>query len=150
MNNEDIISENIEDFVFRKMKKPIKKKISKKFQKKGKSPGQSPGKWVAPKKEPNNDEKRKLLGLAIEIMLKICLENHVYQFNGQKRLQGYGCATRLTLTGDVGDLYMMWWDGQLKSKLECLSIQLDIFARFKDDVNILGVGDPLKPGSTFV
>ena len=108
MKNEDIISENIEDFVFRKMKKPIKKKISKKFQKKGKSPGQSPGKWVAPKKEPNSDEKRKLLGLAIEMMLKICLENHVYEFNGQKRLQGDGCATGLTLTGDVGDLYMLW------------------------------------------
>ena len=43
---------------------------------------------------------------------------------------------------------MMWWDAQLISKLECLSIHLDIFARFKDDVNILG--DPLKPGSTFV
>lgn len=54
----------------------------------------------------------------------------------------------MTLTGDVGDLYMLWWDAQLKSKLECLSIHLDIFARFKDDVNILG--DPLKPGSTFV
>ena len=144
MKNEDIISENIEDFVFRKMKKPIKKKISKKFQKKGKSPGQSPGKWVAPTKEPNNDEKRKLFGLAIEMMLKICLENHVYEFNGQKRLQGDGCATGLTLTGDVRDLYMLWWDAQLKSKLECLSIHLDIFARFKDDVNILG--DPLKPG----
>ena len=48
MKNEDIISENIEDFVFRKMKKPIKEKISKKSKKRKKSTGQNPGKWVAP------------------------------------------------------------------------------------------------------
>ena len=41
-------------------------------------------------------------------MLNVVMKNHVYQYNNQKRLQKEGGATGLNLTGELGDLYLVW------------------------------------------
>ena len=68
------------------------------------------------------------------------MRGHLYQFKGKFRLQKVGGATGLDLTGDLADLIMIWWDEQFLKILETLSVDVGLYKRFKDDINlILGV-----------
>ena len=89
--------------------------------------------WLKPERNPNENEKRNLFGLAIEVMLRTCLQSHMYKFNNSIYLQTGGMPTGLDLTGALSDLFMVWWDKMFLAKLISLSIIPDLYARFKDD-----------------
>ena len=78
-----------------------------------------------------------MLGVAIERLILVTMKNHIYTFNGVKRLQKSGCGTGLDATGELGDLFMLWWDGIFTKILKDCQLNMDIFVRFKDDINIL-------------
>ena len=59
----------------------------------------------------------------------------MYLFNGVNRVQKKGSGTGLDLTGEVSDLYLLWWDSEFEKKLAELEIFLDLNLRFKDDIN---------------
>ena len=44
-------------------------------------------KWDRPKNKPNPIEKRKLMGIAIEKLIVTSMKNHIYSYNGVKRIQ---------------------------------------------------------------
>ena len=94
-------------------------------------------KWAKPEKLANKQIIKKLFGIALERLIIFTMENHIYQFDNENRLQSSGGATGLDATGEVADLYMLWWDCEFLKVLKSVNIELDIHARFKDDINDL-------------
>ena len=93
-------------------------------------------KWDKPKKYPNKEVVRKLVGNALEILILTVMGSHMYQFNGQSRLQLKGGATGLELTGELSDLIMLWWDEEFLRQLKNLSVEVGLYTRFKDDLTV--------------
>jgi len=67
----------------------------------------------------------------------VSMKNHIYSFNGKMRIQEDGGATGLDETGDLADLFMLWWDENFIKLLKLCEIVPDIYARFKDDGSII-------------
>ena len=76
------------------------------------------------------------------------MDNHLYQFNGQGRIQSKGGSIGLKLTGEIADCMMIDWDKKLLTELEKLDLVPEIYSRFKDDITIvqeaLGNGSLVK------
>ena len=49
----------------------------------------------------------------------------------------------MDITGLATDVFMIWLDEKFLNRLKELKIHLDIYKRFKDDLNILEDGLPL-------
>ena len=77
-----------------------------------------------------------MVGSALEILILTVMESHMYQFNGQFRLQLKGGATGLELTGELADLIMLWWDEEFLNQLKNLSVEVGLYTRFKDDISV--------------
>ena len=92
--------------------------------------------WTKPKRKPTVNEERKLFGKALEIMLVTCMDNHVYQFDNQIRVQNKGGPIGLKLTGEIFDCIMIDWDKKLLKELEKVKINPNLYTRFKDDIEI--------------
>ena len=71
-------------------------------------------------------------------MILACMKSHLYQFKGKVRLQKNGGPTGLDLTGELADLFMLWWDQEFLDILEKLSIETDVYARFKENIDLVG------------
>ena len=94
-------------------------------------------KWARPVRKPSPIEKIKLLGIALERLIIVSMKNHIYTFKGTNRIQKNGGATGLDETGELGDVFMLWWDKMFVKLLKRCEIVLDLFVRFKDDLNII-------------
>ena len=46
--------------------------------------------WIKPKRKPSEKEIREMFGKALETMLKLCMSNHLYQFENKYRKQKKG------------------------------------------------------------
>ena len=90
-------------------------------------------------------EIRKLFGKAVETMLKLCMSNHLYQFENKYRKQKKGGPIGLKLTGEIADCLMLNWDKKLIEKLTDLKMKPEVYTRFKDDIEI--VIESLEKGS---
>ena len=73
--------------------------------------------------------------MALERMIIITMKNHIYPFENENRVQGSGMLTGLDMTGEVSDVYMLWWDETFLELLKSVDVEMDVFARFKDDIN---------------
>ena len=69
------------------------------------------------------------------------MKNHIYSFKNTLRKQTSGGPIGLELTGDLAQVFMNWWDKQLKSRLMKENITLQIYKRFVDDINIAASND---------
>ena len=146
---ENIVADDLSEFLYTKKKRKIRKKVSKKQKglkaviagetmtrpKKMKRDPKS--NWDKPKKSPNQTVVRKMIGSALEILILTVMGSHMYQFNGEFRLQLTGGATGLQLTGELADLIMLWWDEEFLSLLKDLSVDVGLYTRFKDDIGII-------------
>ena len=63
------------------------------------------------------------------------MNNHIYQFKNQTRVQSKGGHIGLKLTGEIADCLMIHWDKQLLVELEKCGIVQEIYTRFKDDIH---------------
>ena len=52
-------------------------------------------------------------------------------------MQCKGSATGLDVTGELADLFMLWWDSMFLNVVKKCNLELDIYTRFKDDTGIL-------------
>ena len=86
-----------------------------------------------------------MFGKALEIMLRKCMDNHLYLFENKVRLQTKGGPIGLKLTGEIADCVMIDWDKILLKKLKSLEMEPKIYTRFKDDIQI--VIESLENGS---
>ena len=81
---------------------------------------------------------RQLFGLALTRLITFSMTNHIYTFKDSKRIQISGGATGYDETGELADLVMLWWDMVFADRLRELDLTMDLFVRFKDDLNIIG------------
>ena len=93
--------------------------------------------WIKPVRKPTEKEGRQMFGKALEMMLILCMDNHLYQYENKVRIQKQGGPIGLKLTGEIADCLMIDWDQKLLKKLETLDIVPKIYTRFKDDIEII-------------
>ena len=89
-----------------------------------------------------------MFGKALEVMLVVCMNNHVYQFENITRLQKQGGPIGLRLTGEIADCLMIHWDKKFLEKLKSLNLVPELYSRFKDDIAV--VIESLEKGSKLV
>ena len=89
-----------------------------------------------------------MFGKALEIMIILCMDNHVYQFENKIRIQKEGGPIGLKLTGEVADCLMIDWDKKLLVELKKYKMVPEIYTRFKDDITI--AIESLEKGSILV
>ena len=80
-----------------------------------------------PLREPDENEKRKLLVSALAIGMKHIMKIHVYNYANVIKRQQKG--------GGIAQVYMIWWNRELKRKLTMLGIVLRMKKCYVDDVN---------------
>ena len=76
------------------------------------------------------------------------MDNHVYQFNNELRIQTKGGPIGLKLTGEIADCLMLDWDKKLMAELRKFEIIPELYTRFKDDISI--AIETLEKGSKIV
>ena len=102
-----------------------------------------PSKWRPPIRPPNEDERRKMLGIMLETSINICMANHFYLLGGEVKKQVSGAGTGLRLSEALGRAYGLNWDKKLMQKLSNLGWIPDMIKRYVDDLNaILKVQQP--------
>ena len=73
--------------------------------------------WIKPVRNPTKVEQRSMFGKALEMMIVLCMDNHVYQFGDVVRVQKEGGPIGLKLTGEVADCLMIDWDKKMLKEL---------------------------------
>ena len=100
--------------------------------------------WVFPDTSDISEEtKRRLVVEAMRIVLKTLMETHTYEFAGEIRRQKEGGAIGMELTGVVAQVFLVWWDRQLRRKLAEVNFNLKLHKRYIDDTNVAGPETPI-------
>ena len=94
-----------------------------------------------------------MFSLALEHLIKVTMNNHIYTFNGEIKRQVKGGAIGLMLTGWLACLYMIHWCKKLVSKVKDATADLPDFVLhmlklYVDDGDV--VSTALPPGSRLV
>ena len=74
---------------------------------------------------------------ALQVVVKHIMKTHVYKFGDKIKKQTQGGPIGLELTGDLAQVFMMWYDSQLRSKLEERGIKVLMYQRYVDDINMV-------------
>ena len=56
-------------------------------------------------------------------------KNHFYSFGGEIRRQAKGAPIGLSLTGDVAQVVMAWWDQRVIEKLAAEGVETPFYLR---------------------
>ena len=83
---------------------------------------------------PSTDITRKMVALAVSISIRETLTQHVYQFNNKMYQQSVGGAIGVGLSGEVANLFMVWWDRELRHRLVESDIDPSLYSRYVDDI----------------
>ena len=78
---------------------------------------------------------KNMLGAATTIAVKFVMKNHFYTFGGVIRRQARGGPIGLSLTEDMAQVMMAWWDQRVIEKLKNAGINPVLYLRYVDDIN---------------
>lgn len=92
--------------------------------------------WLPAATVPDAYQQREMLTEALRVGLEVVMKNHVYEFDGEVRHQQRGGPIGVELTGNIAQVFMIWWDRSLISRLTGLGIELRMCKRYVDDVNL--------------
>ena len=92
--------------------------------------------WTKASKLPDDVTQKKMLIQSLKIVLQVILRNHVCKFNKRLYKQKEGGAIGVSLAGDIANLFMIWWDRELKKGLYEQKLLLKLYTRYVDDGNI--------------
>merc|ERR1712020_268305 len=106
-----------------------------------------PTKWKEPRRQPTEEERRKMLGIMVEYAIKMCMEHHYYMHNQEVKRQGEGAGIGLRLSEALGRAFGLDWDDKLLKKLERLDWKPKMLKRYVDDLNTVVIG--VKPGTRY-
>ena len=93
--------------------------------------------WKSRKRTPKENEVRRMFSIALMIVIKQIMNNHIYHFGDKMKKQIQGGPIGLELTGDLAQIYMMWYDNQLKTKAKEENIDILLYQRYVDDINMV-------------
>ena len=79
------------------------------------------------------------------ILVRLAMNNHVYKFGDNIRVQENEGGIGVELTGVLADLRLLKWCIVLEEKLKKLHIQNDLDDRYVDDITVLPT--VLPPGT---
>ena len=99
--------------------------------------------WVPAVSVPDRREQRLMLTEAIKIGMTVVMSNHVYMFDGKMHHQQSGGSIGLELTGNIAQVFMIWWDRAFRSRLSDTGILVRLNKRYVDDVNVAADEVPL-------
>ena len=92
--------------------------------------------WSPPAKVPDKVIEKTMLSEALHIAVKYIMENHIYRFNDTIKKQARGGPIGLELTGEIAAILMMWWDRELLRRVEQLGLEVMMYKRYVDDINL--------------
>ena len=104
--------------------------------------------WRKPSREPDELEKRALLVAALAIGMKHVMKNHTYNYANTIKRQARGGPIGLDLTGSITQVYVIWWNNELRRRLTSIGISLCMKKCYVDDVNY-GL-PPTPPGARYL
>ena len=87
----------------------------------------------------NDATKRKLITEALRIVLLTVLRTHVYEFAGALKLQKEGGPIGMELTGVIAQVFMVWWDRELRQRLDRINLLPKMHQRYVDDTNLTAI-----------
>ena len=93
--------------------------------------------WLPPSGKPDDDAVRRMFTEAMKVVISFIMENHLYTFDGQIKLQSEGGPIGLQLTGVLAQLFMVLWDRQFKIKMDENGLRLRMYKRYVDDINVI-------------
>ena len=93
-------------------------------------------KWILRQRQLTEMEKRQILAEVIYHGVKTVFKNHVYQFEGQIRIQRRGGAIGGELTQVVARVVMDKWMEMFKEKMLQNNTKIYLGKKYVDDVNI--------------
>ena len=70
--------------------------------------------WTAPVVTLSEGEQRSMLNEALKIGMLVVMDNNMYKFDGRIHRQESGGSIGLELTGNIAQVFMIWWDCTLK------------------------------------
>ena len=90
--------------------------------------------WLPSAEEPDEVTIRKMFTEAMKVVLLFIMENHMYTFNNEIKLQSRGGPIGLELIGVLAQLFMVLWDRQFVKKVEDNGLRLRVYKRYVDRV----------------
>ena len=93
--------------------------------------------WNPAAGTPNESIIKVMYAEALRIVVKAVMSNHLFEFDHQIKKQVSGGAIGLELTGDVAQIFMMWYDQELRKKMEGKGINILLYKRYVDDINMI-------------
>ncbi len=103
--------------------------------------------FFPPAKQADDHTKRVMLRKALRAALTVIMKHHVYTFDSEIRKQKRGGPIGVKLTGVLAQIFMLWWDEELTSRLNAFKIHQKMSERYVDDINI--AAQPTRPGLKF-
>ena len=95
--------------------------------------GSGEGNWIWPDKLPNVKETKALIGIALEIAVKLVFTNFVYTFGGENYLQSFGGPIGARLTMCASRLVMQDWHENFILRLKQSKIFEKLGTLYVDD-----------------
>ena len=95
--------------------------------------------WIAAVNRPTEQQKKRMVIESIKIAVSLIMKNHVYNFNNVIYKQESGGPIGLNLTGTIAQVFMLWWDKKFKDKLKQLGVEVLLYKRYVDDINMCTV-----------
>ena len=89
-----------------------------------------------PNSIPDDRSKKRMVAEAMKIAIKLIMNKHVYTFDGKKRKQAKGGPIGLDLTGDLAQIFMMYWEKEFLKRLERQGVEVLLYKRYVDDIVI--------------
>ena len=94
-------------------------------------------KWIFPRVEPTELEKRKLVAACLDIAVREAFSLHLYQFGGRIYHQKDGGPIGMRLAGAAAKIVMGEWSERLLNIMENNKVDVHLAAGFVDDVRFL-------------
>ena len=69
--------------------------------------------------------------------MKKVMDGHVYKFDDKIWRQKSGGAIGLEMTGELAGVFMMWWDRKMRERLSDEGVNLQMYKRYVNDINIV-------------
>ena len=92
--------------------------------------------WVPAVSVPDKREHCLMLTEALKIGMTVVMSKHVYIFDGKMHHQQSGGSIGLELTGNIAQVFMIWWDCAFKSRLSDTGILVRLNKRYVDNINM--------------
>ena len=93
--------------------------------------------WIFPDITGLDDrEERRLVTEALRIVLLTIMGTHTYEFAGSLKRQKEGGPIGMELTGVVAQVFMVWWDRELRRRLDEIDFRMLMHQRYVDDTNV--------------